>query len=208
MKLFLFGGAELNLGQGQPLKDLIKRTIQRLHPTSILHIPFARLHPTEEAFKEGWFKEIMQNTGIEILDARIETDVEKAHHPLVFINGGHDKADLIEGIKNNKKILNIILNADYIVSESSGSMVTAEYMKLDKKGEEIVRGLGILKDTIIEPHYSERNSQHLLIHEMKQAHAKYGIGIDCVTAIVIDPATFPSTWDKIGDGNVEVKRAG
>lgn len=204
MKLFLFGGAELQLGHGPILKDLIKQTIVDLHPTQILHVPFARLHPTEEVFREGWFKELMADTGITVLDARIDEDVLKADNPLVFINGGHGRADLLTGIFGNDKVLQLILNATYLVGESSGSMVTAEYMRLGKEGGDIVKGLRILKNTIIEPHYSDRGYQQLLANEMKQVQAKCGIGIDCVTALVVDTETFPSEWSTIGQGIVDV----
>lgn len=207
MKLFLFGGAELQLGHGPILKDLIKKTITDLNPSQILHVPFARLHPTEEVFREGWFKELMVDTGIMILDARIDEDIVKAENPLVFINGGHGRSDLVAGIHGNAKILDLILNADYLVGESSGSMITAEYMRLGKEGGEIVKGLGILKNTIIEPHYSERGYQQLLATEMKQTQAKIGVGIDCVTALVVDTGTFPSEWNTVGLGRVDVVKA-
>lgn len=207
MKLFLFGGAELQLGHGPILKDLIKKTIVDLHPAQILHVPFARLKPTEEVFREGWFKELMMDTAIPILDARLDDDLAVAEHPLVFINGGHGRPDLIAGVHGNTKILDLILNADYLVGESSGSMITAEYLRVGKEGGEIVKGLGILKDTIIEPHYSERGYQQLLATEMKQTQAKIGIGIDCVTALVIDTQSFPSEWNTIGMGKVDVIKA-
>lgn len=205
MKLYLFGGAELSLGQDIILKKLIKEVIASIHPSSVLHIPFARLHPTEEAFHEGWFKELMSDTGIEILDARNQEDIDRAISPLIFINGGHGHADLTNGINSNKRICDLILNAECIVGESRGSMITAAYMREDKIGETFSTGLGILKDTIIEPHYSERHSEELLTKEMKQTHARYGIGIDCATAIVVDPAEFPSNWTKMGGGVVDVR---
>lgn len=205
MKLYLFGGAEIQLNQVQPLKDLMKQMIVGLHPKSVLHIPYARLNSTEAEWYEGWFKDEMKDTGIEILDARNPKDLEKATNPLIFINGGHDCADLINAINGNKKILDLVLHADYIVGESAGSMVTGDFLRVDKVRKEIVRGLGILKDTIIEPHYSERNYQQLLKDEMQQVHAKFGIGIDCATAMVVDPTQFPSKWTKIGTGNVDVQ---
>ena len=204
MKLFLFGGAELELNQAQTLKDLIKKTIIDLHPTSILHIPFARLHPSEEVFKEGWFKEMMKDTGIEILDARNETDLKKAANPLIFINGGHGKIDLYNGV-NQPRVKELILHAEYIVSESSGSALAAELMREAKAGSKLINGLGILKNTIIEPHYSERHSEELLKKEMFESKMKYGIGIDCVTAMVVDPTEFPNSWTKLGNGNVFVE---
>lgn len=207
MKLYLFGGAEIQLNQAQPLKNLIKKTILQLHPKSVLHIPYARLNPTEVEWHEGWFKETMKDTGVEIFDVRTQGDVQKATNPLIFINGGPDRSELINGIDNNIKVLNLILQAEYVVGESAGSMVIGEYLRVDKVGHEITRGLGILKDTIIEPHYSERNYRQMLKDEMKETNVKYGIGIDCVTAIVVDPLEFPSKWNKIGDGSIDMQIA-
>lgn len=205
MKLYLFGGAEIDLNQVRPLKDLIKKTIVELHPTSVLHIPYARLHSTEEEWYEGWFKDEMKDTGVEILDARNQEDVNRAIHPFIFINGGIDRRNLVCELQNQQNLLDIVLHAQHIVAESSGSMAMGEFLRGDRNGTEIIRGLGILKDTIIEPHYSERNSQQLLRDDMQKSGMKYGIGIDCATAIVVDPSQFPTKWTKIGAGNVDVQ---
>ena len=55
MQLYLFGGAEIDLPSRSVslLKNLIKETLIKLKPKSILHVPFARLHPFEEEWKEG-----------------------------------------------------------------------------------------------------------------------------------------------------------
>jgi len=209
MKLFLFGGAEIDLpSRSVPLlKNLIKETLVQLEPSSILLVPFARLHPTEEEWKEGWFKEVMQDTGIKIFDARNDSDIDRASDSVIFINGGSKRRVLIDSINKNVKLLNIIKNAKYIVSESSGSMIMGEYMLADRGGNEIIRGVGVLKNTVIEPHYTERKYQQALIEDMRKSGVKYGIGIDSATAIVVDPQEFPDKWEKIGVGNVYIKTA-
>ena len=205
MKLYLFGGAELQLGQDVSLKQLIKDIVLSLNPKFVLHVPFARLHPTEQAFREGWFKQLLSDTDIEILDARVEANLNRAVNPLVFINGGHGGEDLKNAISNSQKLRTLIINAEYIIGESKGSKITATYMRDDKTGDKFSKGLNILKDTIIEPHYSERHSEGLLLKGMQQTGAKYGIGIDCATGIVVDPAEFPKKWSKIGSGKVDVR---
>lgn len=205
MKLFLFGGAEIPLNQVEPLKVLIKKVIVDLHPDSILHIPHARLHPTEEEWKEGWFKEMMKDTGIKILDARNESEIDQAVNPLIFINGGTGRRTLANELNTNKKLFSLVQNAQYIVAESAGSMVMGEFLRADRDGDEITKGFGILKNTIIEVHYTERSRQQLLIDDMEKSGMKYGLGIDCTTAIVVDPKEFPEKWEKIGNGSVDVK---
>jgi len=206
MKLYLFGGAEIqSQNNTQLLKSLIKQTILQIRPKSVLHIPYARLVSTEEDWYEGWFGDLMKDAGIDILDARNSKDVEKAYDSVIFINGGIGRYDLINGITNNKKLLHLVLNAQHIIAESAGSMVMGEYQRGARGESKIIKGLGILKNTIIEPHYSERHSQQLLIEGMKKSGMKYGIGIDSVTGIVVDPIEFPSIWSKLGKGLVDVK---
>lgn len=209
MKLFLFGGAELDIPRVSPavVKRQIKEVITKLNLKSILHIPFARLHPHEEEWKEGWFREMMQDTIIEVLDARNELDIDKAPDSVIFINGGRERKQLVDSILGNSKILNRILNAGYIVSESAGSMAMGECMTADRAGAEIIKGIGILKNTIIEVHYTEKNRQKLLEQDLQKSGMKYGIGIDCATALVVDPSEFPSKWEKIGVGSVYIKTA-
>lgn len=206
MKLFLFGGAEIALKQADPLKKLIRETLVGLHVGSVLHVPFARLHPNEEDWKEGWFKETMKETGMEILDARNRFDIDKASGEAVFVNGGHGKKALMDMLNADKKLLHLVLNAKYYISESSGSMAVGQWLRCDQPGSILIGGLGILKNTIIEPHYSQRNLQALLVDEMKQVNAHYGVGIDCVTGLVAEASEFPDNWSKIGAGMVELKK--
>ena len=67
--------------------------------------------------------------------------------------------------------------------------------------------MGILKDTIIEAHYTQRNRHQALRNEMKQSGAKYGIGIDSITGIVIDTETYPNGYEVLGSGLVELIKA-
>lgn len=207
MKLILFGGAELDIPEISPavLKQQIKEAFLEIKNKSILHVPFARLRPTEEEWKEGWFKELMKDTGKIILDARIEKDINKANDSIIFINGGIERKELIENIYSRPKLLSHVYNAKYIVAESAGSMAMGEFMTDDRSGNEIIKGLGILKNTMIEVHYSERKRQQLLNEDLKRTGMKYGIGIDCATALVADPVQFPKNWEKIGVGNVYIE---
>ena len=84
-------------------------------------------------------------------------------------------------------------------------MVTGEYRRTYRNNKAVTtKGLGILKDTIIEPHYTQRNRHQALRDEMKESGAKYGIGIDSVTGIVTDTDKFPDDYKVIGNGLVEL----
>lgn len=207
MKLFLFGGAELDIPEVSPavLKQQIKEVLLNIEKENILHIPFARLRPFEEEWKEGWFKELMKDTGKNILDARVDKEIDMAGDSVIFINGGVERKELINNIRSRPKLLTLIYGAEYIVAESAGSMAMGESMTADRSGNEIIEGLGILKSTIIEVHYAERRRQQLLLEDLKKTGVKYGIGIDCATALVTDPEQFPKNWKKIGIGNVYIE---
>lgn len=206
MKLFLFGGAEIDLPSRSVslLKRLIKKSLVQLKPQTILHVPFARLHPTEEDWKEGWFKELMSDTGIGILDARNNSDIDKAGNSVIFMNGGTDRKELVERVNKNNKLFHLIQQAKYIIAESAGSMAMGEYLRADRVGNEVMKGFGILKNVVIEPHYSERNYKKFLPKDLKKSGMKYGVGIDSATGIIIDTQEFPEKWEKVGPGNVYI----
>jgi cyanophycinase-like exopeptidase len=210
MNLYLFGGAEID----QPsrsitlLKNLIKEVFLALKPKSIFQIPFARPNPTENEWKEGWLQEMMKNTGIKILDSRIDSEIDQASNSAIFINGGIERRNLIKKVKGNKKLFELIINSQNIIAESAGSMAMGEFLRADRNGTEIIQGFGILKNTIIEPHYSEKHRQQLLIDDLKKSKMKYGIGIDSATGIITTSEDFPNKWKKIGAGNVFILRNG
>jgi len=209
MKLYLFGGAETSLNQVDPLLKLMNRVILDIKPKQLLHVPFARLEVPkgeEKYWGEGWLRAKMDLNGIELLDARKKKDLAQAEKPAIFINGGPDHKGLLNAIKSDKRLYELVMNAEHLTGESAGSLVVAQYQHhFEGDKMEMIEGLGILKDTIIEPHYTERDRHQLLIEEMKQVNAKYGIGIDCITGISFELNEFPHKYTKIGKGLVEIK---
>jgi hypothetical protein len=204
MKLFLFGGAESELGQVPILMNQIKAVIQSVNPKSVLQIPYARFNLQDKDWPVGWFKNFMDGSGIEILDASVEGDLDKASESMVFINGGSGKTELMDAFNTNPVLKNLVLNAKYVVAESAGALVFGQYLRASRESDLLIPGLGVLKDTIIEAHYSERHREQLLLDEMKMIKAKYGIGIDCATGASFDLASFPDKFEKIGSGKVDV----
>ena len=211
MKLYLFGGAETDQGQAPILKQLINDVIKDIKPKQILHIPYSRIDvPKEEVevWGEGWVERDLELEGIELLDARNEDDLVRADKPTIFMNGGPQGDLLYEKITLNKHLYDLVMKARFIIGESAGSMVTAEYRRTYRNDKAVTtKGLGILKDTIIEAHYSQRNRHQALRNEMKESGAKYGIGIDSITGIVIDTETYPNGYEVLGSGLVELIKA-
>lgn len=87
-------------------------------------------------------------------------------------------------------------------------MVLGKYFRSGRADgpRRMLKALGIIKDTIIEPHYTERKLQQVLIWGMKQTKVKYGIGIDCMTAIEFEISKFPKEYKVLGMGNVEIRK--
>lgn len=210
MKLYLFGGAEAHLGEVDPLIKLINKVILDINPKQLLHIPYARTHipkGEESLWGEGWVKSKLKIGETELLDARKAEDLKRAVNPTIFINGGKDHKVLFDSIVTNHLLYKLVMNADYLIGESAGSMVVGECQR-DMRDDiiKIVKGLGILRGTIIEPHYTQRNRHKNLRDEMKEAQADYGIGIDTLTAITIDTDDYPDNYQVIGTGLVEIVR--
>ena len=206
MKIFLFGGAEI--GQVKQEVKMIGRIINNLAPRQVLHIPFARIKASEKEWEGDWFSRYIHLAkGIEYLNAQQSSDVSKAKSPLIFISGGGNNLQLIRKVKADKKILKMIRGASCIIGESAGAKILGKYFR--SKGSDpaspMIAGLNIIKDTVIEPHYTERQRHKLLLEDMVETKTRYGIGIDAVTALELDTNKFPKNLKKIGVGAVDVK---
>ena len=208
MKLILFGGAEVNLGQVVPELKLIEKAIKEQGAKQILHIPFARTIAREVEWREGWFQRHIHIPKAQYLNAQNKADIQKAKDPLIFISGGSESANLIDKINANSRLLDLIKKSSCLIGESAGSKVVGEYLRSGRAdGEQrMLKGLGIVKDTVIVVHYTERKRQKQLIWEMEQTNAKYGIGIDAMTAIEFEIDKFPDEYKVIGTGRVEIKK--
>jgi cyanophycinase-like exopeptidase len=208
MKLFLFGGAETDKGEAPALKRLISKALAEIKPKQLLLIPYARIEVPkgeEETWKDGWVPRDLDLQGIEILDARIKNDLMRAKNPVVFMNGGPQRDLLYQKINTNKKLHNLVMNAKYIIGESSGAMIMAEFYPTYRESKPTTaNGLGILKNTIIEAHYVQRNRQRALLDEMNECGAKYGVGIDSLAGIIVDTKTFPNKYKFVGDRLVKL----
>lgn len=205
MRLFLFGGAE----PGQAAKELklIQKVIKRLGVKQVLHVPFARTIATEAEWSGDWYHRCVDLPAVEYLNAKNQADITKARAPLIFISGGSEHVNLIKKITANPRLLKLIKKADYIIGESAGAKVLGTYFRSGKLDGPVrlLRGLGIIENTIIEPHYTQRNRQAVLVQAMKQTRARYGLGIDSLTAIEFELDKFPKAYKKIGSGAVVLK---
>jgi peptidase E len=207
MKLFLFGGSEIDKGQFLPQLKLIETVILECKPKQVLHVPFARTIAKEVEWEGDWFNKYIILNGIEYLNAAKPEDIERAKNPLVFLNGGGENINLFEKINSNKRLLDLVMNADYLIGESAGAKILGKYFRAigGDDNSQMMPGLNIIKDSVIEPHYTERNRQPLLIKDLKDSDAKYGLGVDSMTAVVFEVNDFPNKITRIGEGSYELK---
>ncbi len=207
MKLFLFGGAET--GQARAELKMIEKVINTIAPKQLLHIPFSRTKTSEAEWQGDWFGRNITLKNTQYLNAGKVGDLAKAKTPLVFISGGSQHVNLMKKIKSDPKLLKFIKNAEYLIGESAGGTFLGEY-RLSKKPDgssKIIKQLGIIKDTVIMPHYTPRKRQKALAGLMEETKVKYGIGIDSITAMQFDLEDFPKKFKKIGKGNVIIKKS-
>lgn len=207
MKIILFGGAELSLNQFLPQLKIIEKVIKKHKPKQVLHIPFARPKASEVEWEEGWFQRHINIGKIKYLNAKNPKDIAKAKKPLILISGGGKNITLLRRIKNNPKLLKLVKNADVIIGESAGAKVLGELFRAtgNNPNSKLVKGLGLIPSAVVEPHYTERQRHKLLDRNLQETNLKYGIGIDCVTALELDTKYFPNKCKRIGQGNIDIK---
>lgn len=207
MKIIIFGGAELHLGQFLPQLKMIEKVIKKYKPKQVLHIPFARPKATEVEWEDGWFQRHINIGTIVYLNAKNKADIAKAKNPLVLISGGGGNVVLLKKIQANPLLLKLVRNASVIVAESAGAKVLGEKFRTigSDPNSKLAKGLGLVPESIIEPHYTERHRQKLLDLDLKESGLKYGIGVDCATALELDTKYFPDKCKRIGQGNIDIK---
>lgn len=197
MNLYLFGG----LNDWQLASDLLNK----ISPKEILFVGFAG---NEFSQKENFiiFKTKLRKYNFrgKCYNANDRVDVQRTKHPLIFVTGGDDHIRLLERTRNDKRLNYLITRCEYYIGDSAGSMLIGSKQRQYGDASPLMDGLGILKNTLIEPHYSQWNRHQQLINEMKQGNVKTGIGIDEDTGIIINIEKFPDKWIKIGQGVVKV----
>ncbi len=131
----------------------------------------------------------------------------------VFIDGGRQwrLADAYLGTRVERELRNVLRRGGVIAGSSAGASILASYLvRGDPKGPEIVmsegheRGFGLLPNSAIDQHVSERSREHDL-EPVVAAHPKLlGIGIDPDTVIVV----WQDQFEVIGKGKVFITEAG
>lgn len=201
----LFGGGLS--GQVDTLLTLILDEIRYSGCKQVLLIPFARLDYTKEPeWHTNWYHEYfdLKAPEIEFLDARRNDDLAKASNSLIYLSGGIEKELLLNSITGNTKLKKLVYSAPYIVAEFGGAMALGQYSRKTIAGAGFVPGLGILADTIIEPHFIEKNRHDQLVREMNELDLTFGIGVDSNSGIRIDTSKPYGKATLLGNKKVEI----
>jgi len=165
-------------------------------------------------------KQVFGVQDVSILDTKDRAKANSAEFvaPLkqatfVFIDGGRQwrLADAYLGTRVERELRNVLKRGGVIAGSSAGASILASYMvRGDPSGPEIVmakgheRGFGLLPNSAIDQHVSERQREHDL-EPVVAAHPKLlGIGIDPNTIIVVHDDQF----EVIGNGRVFITEAG
>src|SRR3990167_1446392 len=202
MNLYLFGGYSNNT----EIKHwkLINTYLEKISPKQILFIGAAELKKTSIEIFLRFKSKLRSKFNTEILNAANKNDLKQIKDPLVFVGGGDGHVELHKFITDDIIVYKSILGCNYYFGDSAGSMIVGSQLRKYGDGSEPMRGLNILKKTIIEPHYSQWNRHQQLRKEMKRWNCNIGIGIDEVTGIKIYTDLFPRKYEILGSNKVEI----
>lgn len=190
----------------------------------VVLVPTASSEPEEMAEEyEKAFKKLGVST-IDVLDIRNRSDansegaVEKIRKSTgVFVTGG-DQSRLVEMIIGTRVMDTLrVRNAEgmIIAGTSAGASLVAQHMMLGGSGVggdsgdsaarkamvEVVGGLGLLPNVIIDQHFSERGRMGRLLAAFARNPGLVGIGLDENTAVLVQP---DGVLETLGEGMVTI----
>jgi len=131
----------------------------------------------------------------------------------VFIDGGRQwrLADAYLDTRVQAELRNVLKRGGVIAGSSAGASILASYLvRGDPSGPEVMmakgheRGFGLIPNTAIDQHVSERHREHDLEQVIAADPKLVGIGIDPNTMIVVHGDQF----EVIGSGKVYITTAG
>jgi hypothetical protein len=202
MKIHLCGSRNYN-GRKEVYWSSIREFIIAKSITQLLFLgTAAETHPGPFALQ--YFRDNAQlPKNIQVLDAEIETNIILVNNPTVYVLGGMKQLELINFVTTHPKLENLIRTCPYYFGESMGAKLIGSKLRVGAPGTPLVAGLGILENTIIEGHYSQKQRREVLRDEVKSGNLKFGLGIDEDAEVLTTPELFPK-FQKLGPGIVEL----
>lgn len=197
MKLYLWGGYDPNKWDiaYKAAKECAKTIFSKEETTEILHIPFARtgiMKKNRGGFLPHNIGPVFESRGYKYFNAMYYEDIEKFSWDTIYINGGNDCEFLLE-MCQNEKLFQAVKKTRVIVWESCWAMIMWEYFR-NNENNGLLKGLGFIKDTIVEPHFTEKSKEERLALEMKKTWTKLWLWIDENTFIAYNDWVY---WEKV-----------
>ena len=206
--LIIIGGAEDKEGK----KEILKKVCKCLDKKNdlLLIATVATEYPKEAEYKYRKAFKDLGVTNIEVLDIGTREDAFEEKNcdlikqaKIIFFTGGDQLriTSLIGGTPIYDRLKEVSEDGVYIVGTSAGASVMSDTMIVQGDDDESPRkctlkmahGLGLIKDVIIDQHFSQRGRFGRLLAGIAQNPEVLGIGIDENTAIIVNK-----------EGNVEV----
>jgi cyanophycinase len=213
--LFIIGGREDRAGERAILRELAERIGSGKLVVATLASEFA-----DERWEE--YRRVFQELGVRRIEhlaiERSEAGAEEAQgcrlddaDALFFTGGDQLKiTNKLGGTQASEQIANIFGRGGVIAGTSAGASAMGETMLvggviegIHRIGDAVhmVSGLGLVKNLIIDQHFSERGRIRRLLAAVALNPRMIGIGIDEDTAIIVDGR---ERFRVIGSGTVYV----
>jgi cyanophycinase len=212
--LFIVGGAE----DKQETRAILRALAQRLDGRKLLIATLASEFP-EERWRE--YHQIFRSLGVRQSEhLNLERRTGHADEPTkvvlqrevggIFFTGGDQLriTTKLGGTRFSEEIDQLFQRGGIIAGTSAGASALGEMMIVGTKHQEVYHmgdpfqmspGLGLLKNVIIDQHFSERGRIRRLLAAVAQNPRLLGIGIDEDTAIMVSGA---ESFEVIGSGAV------
>jgi cyanophycinase len=205
MQIFLHGGAS------QEHRFDVGILKQQIKDAGVKKLAYVILAIKEPDVQSMWVKNgcKLNIPGVDIRLVSLESittaqaDIEWADG--LFFNGGSQETLLVR-LRDNEllEVIDKMVHSGgikFIGGESAGAMVLGSRVIIGKNSvRAVVEGLGVLDDTIVDSHFSERDRLERLLAWRQKLGISTGIGLDEGVAWVITGAI--ST--KVGRGSVTI----
>ncbi|WP_297520907.1 cyanophycinase [uncultured Clostridium sp.] len=214
-RFIIIGGAEDKNGK----KKILKYVSEQINSDELLLIATVASECPNEAIKE--YKKIFKSLGLsnleelyvnsrnECLDEKKIELVKRAK--LIFFTGGDQLriTSILGGTPLYYELKNQFNNGCIYVGTSAGASVVSETMVVQGEDDKspskcyvnMSKGLGLIKDIIIDQHFAQRGRIGRLLAMVAQNPENLGIGIDEDTAIIINSENM---LEVIGSGAIYI----
>ena len=178
-RLYLIGGR----GGDSVAHQQIVREFSDLCDGSILIISGASDHP--DAGKKYFDAFSSMGNRVKLVSIPSEQDILDPNISGIFFTGGN-QSKLIKRIGHLRELIKGKFNKGvHLGGTSAGTAIMGEFMVADGKENPVIKkGLGIVKDSIFDQHFSSRNRTSRLTKAVNMLSLR-GVGIDEDTAFVL-----------------------